>query len=129
MGILPSVKDTKTTPAAKRRSTQLDFSNLGPLKKEGTVGFSAFRDQDTERRKSRKKSNGELGGAMDEDSEDDDDDANPLKKMEQEYDAKVDKTRLGPEDAEIQAELKAGIDRIRVRLPIWRGHRTEVLTH
>ncbi|ETS78258.1 hypothetical protein PFICI_10320 [Pestalotiopsis fici W106-1] len=111
MGILPSAKDNKTTPGAKRRSTQLDFSNLGPLKKEGTVGFSAFRDQETERRKSRKKSN----GAMDEDSEDDDDDSNPLSKMEQEYDAKVDKTKLGPEDAEIQAELKAGIDRIRLK--------------
>ncbi|KAK6080654.1 hypothetical protein SCUP234_05200 [Seiridium cupressi] len=115
MGILPSAKDTKATPAAKRRSTQLDFSKLGPLKKEGTVGFSAFRDQDTERRKSQKKSNGGLGGSMDEDSDDDDDDSNPLKKMEQDYEAKTDKTRLGPEDAEIQAELKAGIDRIRLK--------------
>lgn len=111
MGILPSsAKDTKATPGAKRRSTQLDFSNLGSLKKEGTVGFSAFRDHETERRKSRKKTN----GAMDEDSEDEDEDSNPLSKMEQEYDTKVDTTRLGPEDAEIQAELKAGIDRIRV---------------
>jgi hypothetical protein len=74
------------------------------------VGFSAFRDQEFERRKSQKKSN----GAMDEDSEDEDEDADPLSKMEQEYDAKTDKARLGPEDAEIQAELKAGIDRIRV---------------
>ncbi|KAK6194110.1 NRPS protein [Pestalotiopsis sp. IQ-011] len=112
MGILPSsAKDTKATPGAKRRSTQLDFSNLGSLKKEGTVGFSAFRDHETERRKSRKKTN----GAMDEDSEDEDEDSNPLSKMEQEYDAKVDTTRLGPEDAEIQAELKAGIDRIRLK--------------
>ncbi|KAI1842011.1 hypothetical protein JX265_001320 [Neoarthrinium moseri] len=117
MGILPSAKDAKTTtPGAKRRSTQLDFSNLGPLKTTGTVGFSAFRDQDTERRKSRKKSNGSIGGAMVEDSDDDDDDANPLKKMEAEYDLnKVDKSHLAPEDAEIQAELKAGIDRIRLK--------------
>ncbi|KAI0129474.1 hypothetical protein BJ170DRAFT_274905 [Xylariales sp. AK1849] len=110
MGVLPLAKETKTTPGAKRRSTQLDFSGLGPLKTTGTVGFSAFRDQDTERRKSRKKSN----GAMDEDSEDDDDDANPLSKMEDTDDKDV-KTHLAPEDAELEAGLKAGIDRIRLK--------------
>ena len=75
MGILPGSKTEQKTPASKRRSTQLDFSNLGPLKKEGTVGFSAFRDQETEarrRRKSQSKSNGGVaGGGMDEDSDDD----------------------------------------------------------
>ncbi|KAH8666336.1 hypothetical protein BX600DRAFT_380460 [Xylariales sp. PMI_506] len=116
MGILPSAKDPKTTtPGAKRRSTQLDFSGLGPLKQTGTVGFSAFRDQDTERKKSRTKSNGSLGGAMDADSDDDEDDGgDPLSKMD-DADDKIVKTHLAPEDAELQAELKAGIDRIRLK--------------
>lgn len=118
MGILPGSKEPKTTPGAKRRSTQLDFSGLGPLKTTGTVGFSAFRDQGTEaaqRRKSRKKSNGGLEGAMDEDSEDDDDEVDPLTKMEESDDKVVKNTHLAPEDAKLQAELKAGIDRIKVR--------------
>lgn len=77
------------------------------------MGFSAFRDHDAERLKSRKKTNGGSGAAaMDEDS-DDDDDNNPLKKMEDAYE-KVDRTTSGTEDPELQAELKAGIDRIRV---------------
>lgn len=116
MGILPSSKDTKTAPASKRRSTQLDFSGLGPLKTTGTVGFSAFRDQNNEsgqRRKS-KKSNGNM---MDEDSDDDDDD-NLLVKMEDTDDKDI-KTNMGPEDVQLQAELKAGIDRIRVCRSPW----------
>ncbi|KAK8084606.1 hypothetical protein PG997_005877 [Apiospora hydei] len=114
MGIVPSAKDTKTTaPGAKRRSTQLDFSGLSPLKNTGTVGFSAFRDQDAEanqRRKSRKS----VSGVMDDSDDDDDDSKNPLLKMEDTDDKDV-KTHLAPEDAELQAELKAGIDRIRLK--------------
>ncbi|KAK8069317.1 hypothetical protein PG994_005933 [Apiospora phragmitis] len=114
MGIVPSTKDPKTTiPGAKRRSTQLDFSGLSPLKNTGTVGFSAFRDQDAEanqRRKSRKS----VSGTMDDSDDDDDDSKNPLLKMEDTDDKDV-KTHLAPEDAELQAELKAGIDRIRLK--------------
>lgn len=115
MGIVPSVKDPKTTtPGAKRRSTQLDFSGLSPLKNTGTVGFSAFRDRDAEanqRRKSRKS----VSGTMDDSDDDDDDSKNPLLKMDDTDDKDV-KTHLAPEDAELQAELKAGIDRIRVSI-------------
>ncbi|KAI1486678.1 hypothetical protein F5X96DRAFT_218404 [Biscogniauxia mediterranea] len=119
MGLCPSAKDTQKTPGTKRRSTQLDFSGLGPLKTTGTVGFSAFRDQDAEaakRRKSRKKSNGHSGGAMDEDSDDDDDDDDddPFAKLE-DADDKVVKTHLEPEDAKVTGELQAGIDRIRLK--------------
>jgi hypothetical protein len=110
MGMLPGSKETKTTPGGKRRSTQLDFSGLVPLKATGTVGFSAFRDQD-----SGKKGNGKAAGAMDEDSDDDDDDRDPLAKMEESDDKVVNDANLAPEDAKLQAELKAGIDRIKVR--------------
>ncbi|KAK6855417.1 hypothetical protein PG995_008949 [Apiospora arundinis] len=114
MGIVPSAKDPKTTtPGAKRRSTQLDFSGLSPLKNTGTVGFSAFRDQDAEAN-SRRKSRKSISGTMDDSDDDDDDNKNPLLKMEDTDDKDV-KTHLAPEDAELQAELKAGIDRIRLK--------------
>ncbi|GAP88277.1 putative beta-lactamase-type transpeptidase fold domain-containing protein [Rosellinia necatrix] len=121
MGIVPGPKESQKTPTGKRRST-LDFSGLGPLKATGTVGFSAFRDQETEaakRRKARRKSNGNVGGVgMDEDSDDDDDDenplANPLAGME-DVDDKIVKSHLGPEDAQVTGELQAGIDRIRLK--------------
>ncbi|KAL2258565.1 hypothetical protein VTK26DRAFT_8087 [Humicola hyalothermophila] len=120
MGIMPP-KQQASSPATKRRSGQLDFSNLGPLRTSGTVGFSTFRDknnQPTRRRKSRK-SNGALGSsAMDADSEDDDDDDDDnnelLSKME-DVDAKYDKSKLGPEDAKFTGELADGVNRIRLK--------------
>lgn len=119
MGILASKHQKAGTSATKRRSTQLDFGNLTPLKPGGTVGFSAFRDTDGSNRKSkaRKKSNGSLGGgAMDEDSEDDDDDPEILK-MEDVEDKDV-KTRLSPDDAKSQVELADGVRQIKVSLVI-----------
>lgn len=117
MGILESSKSSKTTPAAsKRRSTQLDFGNLKPLESKGTVGFSAFRDTDPEaarKSKSRKKSNGSIGGAMAEDSDEDEDDANIVGKME-DIDDKDVKSLLSPEDAKYQGELADGVGRIKV---------------
>lgn len=116
MGLFPGAKGDQKTPNTKRRSTQLDFSGLGPLKSTGTVGFSAFRDQEAEavkRRQNRRKSNGAAGNLMDEDSDDDDDDRLPLAKMEDTDDKDV-KTHLAPEDAKVTGELQAGIDRIRV---------------
>lgn len=115
MGVLPSSKNQTSTPtAAKRRSAQLDFSNLGPLKTTGTVGFSAFRDKDNEtakRRKGRKRSNGSLG-AMDEDSDEDDDEPAILGKME-DIDDKDIKISNAPEDARFTGELSEGVDRIK----------------
>lgn len=131
MGILPSSKAQPATPASiKRRSGQLDFSNLGPLKTSGTVGFSAFRDHhgnEPHRRKKknrRTKSNGSASAMIDEDSEEDDDDdddvANEiLGKMEDvdnDDDRKEgDKSRLGPEDAKFSGELADGVKRIKLK--------------
>lgn len=112
MGVIPPKSQAPTSISAKRRSGQLDLSNLGPLKTTGTVGFSAFRDKEAEsakRRKSRKKSNGDLG-AMDEDSDDDDDEPEILGKMEDVDDKDV-KLSNKPEEAN---ELTEGVDRIRV---------------
>ena len=118
MGVLPSSKAQASTPsAAKRRSAQLDFSNLGPLKTTGTVGFSAFRDAGAEsakRRRARNKSNGSAG-AMDEDSDDDDDEPEILGKMD-DIDEKDVKSSTAPEDVKFTGELAEGVDRIRVRI-------------
>jgi len=115
MGVLPSSKAQQTTSSnTKRRSAQLDFSNLGPLKTGGTVGFSTFRDHDTEaarRRKSRKKTSGDSPeAAMNEDSEDDDDDSDEILGRMEDIEDKDATIKLGPEDT----RLAAGVDRIRV---------------
>ena len=117
MGVMPT-KAQATPTAAKRRSGQLDFSKLGPLKTSGTVGFSTFRDseaQSSRRKKPKKLSNGNIGTAMDEDSDEDDDDDNDaiLAKLE-DVDTKYDKSKLGPEDAKFSGELADGVNRIRV---------------
>ena len=113
MGILASKQSKNVAGGTKRRSTQLDFSNLAPLKPGGTVGFSTFRDTDPSRRnKARKKSNGDAG-AMDEDSDEDDEDAQIVGKME-DVDDKDLKTLLSPEDAKFQGELADGVGRIKV---------------
>ncbi|KAM5346509.1 hypothetical protein ACJ41O_009514 [Fusarium nematophilum] len=94
---------------------QLDFSNLGPLKAGGTVGFSAFRDQAAEasrRRKARKKSNGNI--ADDSDDDDDDDDDEVLGKMDDVDDKDV-HAKLAPEDVKFQGELADGVDRIHLK--------------
>jgi len=118
MGILDPTKQSKSTGiSTKRRSTQLDFSNLPPLKSGGTVGFSAFRDNEFtfKKNKSRKRSNGGVGDVMAEDSEEDDDDVEIVGKMD-EIDDKDVKTMLSPEDARHQGELAEGVGRIKVRL-------------
>lgn len=111
-------KANQETPAkSKRRSAQLDFSNLGPLKTTGTVGFTAFRDTEgdgTRRRKARKKSNGNVGTAMQEDSDDDeDDDGEDILGKMQDVDDK-DTTHLAPDDAKFSGELAEGVDRMKV---------------
>jgi len=117
MGVM-APKSQTTPTAVKRRSGQLDFSKLGPLKTSGTVGFTAFRDsesQPTRRRNAHKRSNGSIGGAMDEDSEEDDDDDDAILGKMDDVDTKYDKSKLGPEDAKFSGELAEGVNRIRVR--------------
>jgi hypothetical protein len=117
------MKEATPGVTTKRRSTQLDFGNLTPLKPGGTVGFSTFRDNEGPARgkKSRKKSNGNVvvTEAMDEDSEDDDDEAEIIVKMEDGEDKDV-KTLLSPDDAKSQSEIADGVNRIKVRLSIER---------
>ncbi|KAJ4293896.1 Nuclear transport factor 2 [Collariella sp. IMI 366227] len=108
----------------KRRSGQLDFSKLGPLKSSGTVGFSTFRDRDSQpasRRMKTRKSNGILGNsAMDADSDEDDDDddrADALLAKMEDVDSKDDKSKSGLDDAKFTGELADGVNRIRPANP------------
>jgi len=115
MGILESKQ--KVAPSTKRRSTQLDFSNLAPLKSGGTVGFSAFRDNDPSALKKPKKAlkgtNGSSGVAIEEDSDDEDDDSAIATDMADVDDKDV-KSLLSPEDVRFTGELADGVGRIKV---------------
>lgn len=110
MGIL---KDPKAQEApgstTKRRSIQPDFSNLGPLKPGGTVGFLNFRDGEQEKRKNSKgkKTKDEM------DSDDDDDDSVTGKADDEGKD--VDRF-LSPDDIRFQGELEEGVRKIKVRM-------------
>lgn len=104
MGILKDPK-AQDTPASKRKSSQADFANLGPLKPGGTVGFLNFRDQQSSRR-------GRKGGG-DMDSDDDDTDNPILGKADDEEDKDIDES-LSPDDIRRQGELEEGVRKIRV---------------
>jgi hypothetical protein len=118
MGILQAPKSEKTAALAKRKSLNADFASLGPLKKEGTIGFSTFRDNESRpkpRRKSIKKENVD---AMDSDSEDEESEV--VGKMEDVGDVEVKKEDdlVSPEDAERTGELAEGVRKIKVRMLI-----------
>jgi hypothetical protein len=105
MGILKDPK-AQETPAPKRKSLQADFSNLGPLKPGGGVGFLNFRDQASNPRKNKK-------GDDDMDSDDDDTD-NPILGKADDEEAKDDDRHLSPDDIRRQGELAEGVRKIKV---------------
>lgn len=115
MGILPGAKSEKAATTAKRRSIVADLPKLGPLKKEGTAGFSTFRDSEG-RRKSKGK--GTSDDEMESES-DDDGGADIIGKMEDinDADAKKDPGMLSPEDAERTGQVAEGIRKMKVRDP------------
>lgn len=116
MGILNPPKTAEKTPASsKRRSVHTDFTSLGPLKKEGTVGFTNFREEPIAKTKTQGKK------ASDDDmSEDSDEDPGIVGKMEDLNDADVpikkeaDSDLLSPEDAERTGQVADGIRKMKV---------------
>ncbi|RDA83186.1 hypothetical protein CP532_6449 [Ophiocordyceps camponoti-leonardi (nom. inval.)] len=118
IGVMQPSKNTVIPPgSAKRRSGQLDFSNLAPLKAGGTVGFTAFRDRDSEvvqRKKARKKSNGNVAVDSDDDDDDDDDDNLILGKMEDIDNPDAD-GKVTQDDSKFGGELADGVNRIHVK--------------
>ncbi|KAJ5808282.1 hypothetical protein N7474_009551 [Penicillium riverlandense] len=114
MGILKDPK-AQETPAPKRKSLQADFSNIGPLKPGGGVGFLNFRDQESNPRKHKK-------GDDDMDSDDDDTD-NPILGKADDDEAKDDDRYLSPDDIRRQGELAEGVRKIKLK----RQHSSEPL--
>lgn len=113
MGILPSAKSDKAATTAKRRSIAADIPKLGPLKKDGGVGFSKFRDvEPRQTRKNKRSSDDEMESESDED-------AGIIGKMEDinDADVKKDSGMLSPEDAERTGQVAEGIRKMKVRDP------------
>jgi hypothetical protein len=110
MGILSGPKGDKATPASKRKSLIGEIPKLGPLKKEGTAGFSQFRDR--EGRKSKRDDPDEM------ESDEDNEAGNIIGKMDDINDADVkNPSMLSPEDAERTGAVAEGIRKIKVRDP------------
>jgi hypothetical protein len=118
MGILQTPKSEKTPASVKRKSLTADLASLGPLKKEGTIGFSTFRDSESRPKPRRKDSKKETMDDMNSDSDDEDDGV--VGKMEDVDDVEVKKENdlLSPEDAERTGELAEGVRKIKVRISI-----------
>lgn len=114
MGILKDSKSQETPGSAKRKSLQTDFSNLGPLKPGGTVGFLNFRDGTENKRKGKKNKTGD----DDMDSDEDEDDPTPFRTDDEE--TKVDKDHLSPDDIKRQGELSEGLRKIKVGQTSWK---------
>lgn len=108
MGILKSSKtqDKENPTPAKRKSIQPDFSNIGPLKPGGTVGFLNFRDGNKKRSKKESQDDGE--------SDDDEDDSHSIMDKADIDEDKDVKTDLSPEELKQQRELAEGVRQIKV---------------
>lgn len=127
MGIISPKILKNFTESNKRRSTQLDFSSLKPLKLGGTVGFSTFREQNPtpKRIKSENKNDGSVRGLFEEDSDDNEDSFKLMAKMEDDNDDEIiGKPLLSPEDAECAVEIADGVERIKLK----RQHSAEPLS-
>ncbi|KAL6718981.1 hypothetical protein ACLMJK_003216 [Lecanora helva] len=118
MGILPSspkVHDKTPTSQGKRRSMQADFADLKPLNPGRLKGFSTFREStetaDTNgmKKTAQKRQN-------DADSDDDEVDAKKEVLIKTEGDDMPDANgMLSTEDAQRQAELAQGVQKIRLK--------------
>ncbi|KAK4547757.1 hypothetical protein LTR36_000715 [Oleoguttula mirabilis] len=118
MGIMSNPELEKTPQTSKRKASGPDFSKLGPLKAEGTVGFSGYRDSASAKRKDQKKN----ADAMDSDADDEDDERLPNRNQDGEV--KDENGRLlSPEDARRQGELAEGVQKIKLK----RQHSAEPL--
>lgn len=115
MGILPTPKTEKTPTSAKRKSGIDALSSLGPLKKEGTVGFLNYRETDVT--PSRRQSSSKPKKSVDDmESDDSDDETEVTGKMEDiNDDPKQDPTLLSVEDAERAGQVSEGIRKMKVR--------------
>ncbi|MCJ1473797.1 hypothetical protein MMC13_002448 [Lambiella insularis] len=114
MGILKSSKrDKPTSSTAKRRSIQIDFAKLKPLKSGGALGFTSFRNTSDSRDKSNSKKNGN-DNEMESDEEDEPSSEGIIKIEDAEGDD-FHNSMLSPEDAKRQGELAEGVKKIKLK--------------
>ncbi|KAK5102146.1 hypothetical protein LTR70_006624 [Exophiala xenobiotica] len=123
MGILEAPKTEKTPTSVKRRSGLHDLPSLGPLKKEGTVGFLNYRE--TEVTPGRKKASKSKAKKSADDMSDDEDesDTEVVGKMDDIEEAKTDPNHLSVEDAERAGQVSEGIRKMKLK----RQHSAEPL--
>ena len=119
MGILPSPSTTQSTPlTTKRKSNQLDFSNLTPLSSssKGVKNFAGYRDPAAPSPSARRKLFGKQKetDAMDSDAEDEEDSPKRIK-QEDDDDADVKPALLTAEDAARTGELTEGVRKIKLK--------------
>ncbi|KAB8338723.1 hypothetical protein FH972_021668 [Carpinus fangiana] len=126
MGILPTSgqQDGKTSTTVKRKSGQLDFGSLAPLKNKGTIGFAGYRDTGTPR----KGINGKVKSEDDMDSDDEElsDTTGPVKRKaangsareveDDDADAKQASTEsLSAEELQRRGELADGVSKMKLK--------------
>lgn len=114
MGILKSAKSEKPSATAKRRSIQENFASLGPLKKEGTVGFATFRDSKPRSKTQRNGQKNKGSGDEMDDSESEDDERDLPGMTLDDVDGKEGDQLPSPEEAERTGQLAEGVRKIKV---------------
>ena len=119
MGILPSPKtNEKPAATAKRKSLPMDFANLKPLNPSGAMGFSKFRDNETD---SPKNGNNRTVGRTTDDMDSDEEEVISERQIkEEDIDPEDSKVTLSPEDVKRQGELAEGVQKIKVGAPVER---------
>ncbi|KAI9792838.1 MAG: hypothetical protein M1816_001570 [Peltula sp. TS41687] len=126
MGIIKSDEKASSTPN-KRRSTQMDFSKLAPLKVGGAMGFSTFRDSNSMSPTAGHSAKGKKRNSRndDDDSDDDGEDVDVVGKVDEiEGDEKAEGIKmLSVEDTQRQGELAEGVRKIKLK----RAHSAEPL--
>ncbi|KAI4233122.1 MAG: hypothetical protein L6R40_007187 [Gallowayella cf. fulva] len=119
MGILqpPNAPVKSPETNTKRKSVQDNFAALKPLKPGGTLGFSGFRDPNSQSaRKSSAKSKASKADSDMDDSEEDEDAGGRTPARNDEGEPKESShMTLSPEDARRQDEVAEGVQKIRVR--------------
>jgi hypothetical protein len=128
MGIMEPPKGGKAS-TKRTRSTNIDFSGLGPLKKEGTKGFSAFRDTAP---RSSVRPGGFIGAEkgkqrVDEDSDEENEEREVLSKAD-DADDKYIKTNITTDEMQSSGELADAVRQIKVSRRMTRPRMRKLLT-
>lgn len=126
MGILATPQTSEKTPTStKRKSAQIDFSALKPLKPGGTVGFVGYRDNTAasspvlDKGKAARGKKKKDEDAMDSDADDEED---LIGNLDVDDGKKDEPTLLSPDEARGQGELAEGVRKIKVRKRLRRSY-------